>query len=248
MDANKLRPDTKKLWKALEDHPLLKGFVLLGGTALTLRIGHRVSEDLDFAYPSGILPDSRIKALVKNKRERGNDFVLNQNPLDVEDAIEHGLDLNDNHRDFIVNSSVKVSFFSPGRESAQLTPADPDDRLRVATLDEIFATKCLVCADRSKTRDWFDLYILMTKHGYEMMDMYRVFEKYGIRQKFDIASVRLRKATPQVGDEGYLQLIDSPPSLETMREFFAKELDELEVQIAKSAFQENSMRDGMAPE
>lgn len=36
-----------------------------------------------------------------------------------------------------------------------------DDPLRVATTAEIFASKCLVCAERSKTRDWFDLYVLI---------------------------------------------------------------------------------------
>ena len=58
MATNKLRPDTAGVWAALEGHPLLKGFILIGGTALTLRIGHRVSEDLGFAYTAPrSLPD-----------------------------------------------------------------------------------------------------------------------------------------------------------------------------------------------
>jgi len=32
---------TKKLWLELRDEPLLAGGILIGGTALALRIGHR---------------------------------------------------------------------------------------------------------------------------------------------------------------------------------------------------------------
>lgn len=50
MDTGRLPAETRQLWLALMHEPLLRGFVLIGGTALTLRIGHRLSEDLDFAY------------------------------------------------------------------------------------------------------------------------------------------------------------------------------------------------------
>ena len=40
-------PETERVWKFLKDEPSLAGFVLVGGTALALRLGHRRSEDLD---------------------------------------------------------------------------------------------------------------------------------------------------------------------------------------------------------
>ena len=66
MATNKLRPDTAAVWAALEGHQLLKGFILIGGTALTLRIGHWVSEHLDFAYTAPRLPKAQISALLKH--------------------------------------------------------------------------------------------------------------------------------------------------------------------------------------
>jgi hypothetical protein len=43
---NILPASQRALWKELKATP--KRFVLYGGTALALRIGHRVSEDFDF--------------------------------------------------------------------------------------------------------------------------------------------------------------------------------------------------------
>jgi len=53
---------TRALWLKLRDEPLLKGGILIGGTALTLRIGHRRSEDLDFAFLSQRLPNAAFEA------------------------------------------------------------------------------------------------------------------------------------------------------------------------------------------
>ena len=48
-----LPPETERLWHRLEHDPLLAGWYLIGGTALSLLIGHRQSEDLDLAWPGG---------------------------------------------------------------------------------------------------------------------------------------------------------------------------------------------------
>lgn len=57
-----LPEETGKLWNFLRHHPALQGFVLIGGTALALQIGHRLSEDLDFAYNAVRLPHMRVDA------------------------------------------------------------------------------------------------------------------------------------------------------------------------------------------
>jgi hypothetical protein len=50
-----LKPDTEAVWQFLRRQPGLTGFVLMGGSALALRLGHRQSEDLDRA--SARFPD-----------------------------------------------------------------------------------------------------------------------------------------------------------------------------------------------
>lgn len=238
MDTSKLRDDTREVWEVLRDSPLLAGFVLIGGTALTLRIGHRISEDLDFAYFGGArLPRRRIEALAAEAKTHGIAMRLNQSPLALEEFLESGLDLADYQMNYVAIDTVKVTFVRldelPNRVFESNQPAGP---LRVATIAEIFETKCFVCADRSKTRDWFDLWVLMTQHGYTIDDFYQVFQKYDAANKFAIAAMRLRSGRPDPGDEGYEQLLTAAPTLPELTNFFVRGLDELEVQLTAKAF------------
>lgn len=241
MDLTKLRVDTRVVWEQLDGHPLLKGFVLIGGTALTLRIGHRVSDDLDFAYATGEhLPRSRLDLLPRSLLDRGVALVLNQSPVAEDEYLDAGLELADYQQDFVANGTVKVSFMSPDPPAQLVIAGDAALPLRVATLDEIFALKSLVCAERSKTRDWFDLYVLMTEHGFSIVDFHDVFLRYRATPKFDNAQMRLRTCTPDAGDEGYEQLLADAPTLDAMRAFFRTHLDELEIRQAKQAFRSPS--------
>ena len=57
-----ISPKALELLKELQDLPLLNDFYLVGGTALALKYGHRVSIDLDFfsskEFDTNILIDS----------------------------------------------------------------------------------------------------------------------------------------------------------------------------------------------
>jgi len=55
---------TQKNFARLKDDPRLAGFTLVGGTALALQIGHRISEDLDFNIFGQKLPIKSIDALL----------------------------------------------------------------------------------------------------------------------------------------------------------------------------------------
>ncbi len=63
--------------------------------------------------------------------------------------------------------------------------------------------KALVSAKRSKTRDWFDLYVLMKDHGFSWKDFYEAFIRAGNEGQYDFAAERLSTATPARSDEGY---------------------------------------------
>ena len=66
-----LRPEAKALFKVLSQSTELEGLTLIGGTALTLQIGHRVSLDFDFAQFGGNLPGFKIDQLIgRLKQER----------------------------------------------------------------------------------------------------------------------------------------------------------------------------------
>ena len=56
-----LPPAQRRLWDELKHTP--KEFVLYGGTALALRLGHRNSEDFDFFSNQSFAPDVLRKAI-----------------------------------------------------------------------------------------------------------------------------------------------------------------------------------------
>lgn len=234
-ETTKLPPDTRAAWEALQDLPEMHGFVLIGGTALTLRLGHRISEDLDFAYHGKKLPRRRVLRIVQRMAERGQSMDPHPNPLDEEEFLDAGLELADYHQDYVVNAAVKVTFVTLDPPANQVLAGGSNDGLRIASLDEIFALKSLVCAERSKTRDWFDLHYLMSGHGFTIDDFYHVFLRCDARAKFDNAQHRLRSGRPQLGDEGYAYLLERAPSLDEIRSFFAEQLDGLEIRLAKRA-------------
>lgn len=55
---------TQKNFALLKDNPKLAGFTLIGGTALAIQIGHRVSEDLDFNIFGKKLPIRAIDQML----------------------------------------------------------------------------------------------------------------------------------------------------------------------------------------
>jgi hypothetical protein len=228
-----LREDTKRVWDFLRNHPALAGFTLVGGTALALRIGHRLSEDLDFAFNATRLPRMRLEALKKSAQEHGLSFVANDPPQAVEDFDIAGMDLLDYQQIHLVAGTVKATFFSPDDEVRRHLGNAQSTGPRVAEMDELFAMKCLVCADRSKTRDWLDLYLLMRDHGYTPARLVDVFLTSGVPQKMDIALNRLTRGRPHEEDEGYQALMSDPPTLAEMSAFFGEVADSARADLVR---------------
>lgn len=218
---------TKRLWLELRNEPLLAGGILIGGTALTLRIGHRRSEDLDFAFLSDRLPRTAINLL----RRRFPDWVRNDNLASYDEFLIAGQSLHDYQQDFVSGDGVKVTFLAEDRPHWPIFGVPPAQAapLRVATTKEIFALKCLVSARRSKSRDWFDLYVLFKEHGFEIADMTEAFQKANQSAEIDVALRRLSSGITSPDDEGYEALIEAPPSLETLKAYFRELRDRYEI-------------------
>ena len=59
-----LPQNTQKLFHRLKDDSRLGSFTLVGGSALAMHIGHRLSEDLDFNCFGHDLPSFKLDALL----------------------------------------------------------------------------------------------------------------------------------------------------------------------------------------
>lgn len=238
-----LPPATEKVWRFLKEHPALAGFVLIGGSGLALRIGHRVSEDLDFAFPHLRLPPPRLDAMRRAAQAAGFDFQRDDHEAAVQDFAVAGMELHDYQQDFLVDGIVKVSFFTPDQTLLKVLAEPPERKARVATLAELFKTKCLVSASRSKTRDWLDLYVLMRHHGFTIRQYQQAFLEAGVAAQCDTGLARLCSGVPQRDDEGYAHLLAAPPQLEEITAFFVAQRNLIEVETAAEAMHRRRAHD-----
>lgn len=121
-----------------ETCPFLSHYSLVGGSALSLYLCHRKSEDLDFfTYGDNF-----------NRRE-----ILGYVP-----RFKHYEVLNDNSDQLdLLLDGVKVTFFNAKWDF--LKPVQPS-KLNVASLESIAAMKTNVLFLRAKYRDYYDLYYL----------------------------------------------------------------------------------------
>jgi len=136
----KLPAAQRRLWPALRSARDL-GFVLYGGTAVSLHLGHRRSVDFDFFHDRPLDAASVRKALpiigkARTLQEQKNTLVVSVGARDP----------------------VKISFFGGlhfGRIGDPLLTAD--GVAEVASLDDLLAHKLKVILQRAEKKDYEDI-------------------------------------------------------------------------------------------
>jgi hypothetical protein len=131
--------------------------VLAGGTSLALRIGHRLSVDLDFFSEEEVLPDLLVGEL----------HAADLNP-EVMQLVPGALS--------VMIDGVKVSFFQcpyPFVDAPQ-----PFQGLRVASVLDVAAMKLVAIAERSARRDFVDLYVILQQAPFRTVAA-RAVQRYG---------------------------------------------------------------------
>ncbi len=142
-----LLPAQRHLWLVLGNTKNL-GFVLYGGTAIALRLGHRDSIDFDF-FSEKPLDREAIKAAfpfmeqATTLQDQGNAWVVLVPDGGAErEGREH----------------VKVSFFGAIAFGRVGEPGFTDDGvLQVASFEDLMATKVKVVLQRAEAKDYRDI-------------------------------------------------------------------------------------------
>jgi len=93
--SKSMPPATALLWELLKKHSALGGFYLIGGTALALRLNHRQSEDLDFAWPGLRLPKDRVASLVLDLNGEGWRLERCDSEESYDEFLIAGMELHD---------------------------------------------------------------------------------------------------------------------------------------------------------
>jgi Nucleotidyl transferase AbiEii toxin, Type IV TA system len=146
-----LPPPQRRLWSELKGVPEI-GFVLYGGTAIALRLGHRASVDFDF-FTERPLDRTALHSTLP--------FLSRATVLqDTSDTITVLAPAG--------RSKVKLSFFAGLRLGRVGKPSwTGDGILQVASLLDLFATKLKVLLQRVEAKDYVDI-AAMLKHGADL--------------------------------------------------------------------------------
>ncbi|MGM9747110.1 MAG: nucleotidyl transferase AbiEii/AbiGii toxin family protein [Paludibacteraceae bacterium] len=144
-----LAPHTGSIFDKISRLECIKPYILVGGTALSLQIENRQSEDLDFMRWRTCKAEKMIV-----------DWYKIQQELTTIAPIEHMNLMDIDHVEFIV-SGVKVSFYASPRYSPVSAPMCVANNLYVADLLAIGAMKMEVMMRRTTFRDYYDIYSLL---------------------------------------------------------------------------------------
>jgi hypothetical protein len=136
-----LPPAQREIWTSLAPASLLN-FVLYGGTAIALHLGHRESLDFDFFRSDPL-----------NKDEIRTKFHFVAGSAILQDAPDTLVILAK-----MPAGSVKVSFFgSIGFGHVNDPVQTCDGTLLIASLDDLMATKLKATLDRAEAKDYRDI-------------------------------------------------------------------------------------------
>ena len=147
-----VHPATLALLKKVMQMPELRQFNLVGGTALALQLGHRVSIDLDLFTQEEYESDKILQAL----QPLGNlDTLVNKPPF-----LQVRLD------------DVKLDFLKFPYPFVQNYVEI--EGIRLAPIENIAVMKLLAIARRGVKKDFFDLYFILER--YTLAELVQIFE------------------------------------------------------------------------
>lgn len=217
------------------DHASKSKMVLIGGTAMTLQLSHRISEDLDFWLPNEDLLASGIDGLVNELRTKFSVQLVTPHSQIVKAKI-NGFDLNDVARDYMING-VKVTFMhrddSAYRQFAEYLKDMTNKHLNIMPLDGIFAMKAYVITKRVKSRDLFDLMTFITgaeDHSLKDIIMLALAASPDATEEM-VLSTLIGEIPLDKDDEGLNSVCKT--SIEDVYAFFDKQIDLYQKGIAR---------------
>lgn len=155
---------TLELIETLQADTMLQGFLLVGGTALSLQIGHRISIDIDFFTQDDFDTRELLEFL-----EQTYAFQLQYMHKNTLKGIIGGVfvDLL-RHNYKLIDNPLTI------------------ENIKMASIKDIAAMKLnAVAGNGTRVKDFIDIYFLLKKHSFsELIDFYCT--KYESRNDFHI--------------------------------------------------------------
>jgi predicted nucleotidyltransferase component of viral defense system len=154
---NTVKQILKEVLTVLMQSSLFDPFRLVGGTSLSLQLGHRMSDDIDLFtdHPYDSLDFTEIDRFLRKTFAYVSDLKPGPVGMGVSYLIGHSRD-----------ESVKLDLFYADtfiQPSLQIGP------YRLATVEEIIAMKIDIVQRKARKKDFWDLDELLDKYSIEQM-------------------------------------------------------------------------------
>jgi len=190
--------------KQTELLPLIQTFtdtyVLVGGTAIALQLGHRRSIDFDNMTNTGIQSDTIVKSIK-------NTHTIQSTLIDSSDELT------------ILVNDVKLTFFSfPFSVDANET----FESIKLPGILQLGAMKAYALGRRSKWKDYVDLYFLFEK--YALDDLVKVANKIFTTS---FSEKLFREQLVYFDDIDYSEIVDYMPNYQVPDEVVKRSLIEV---------------------
>ncbi len=197
-------PLLRELLVEIGQEPFSRRFYLAGGTSLALRLGHRVSVDLDFfSETDELLDNSRaeiVAALQKWRAVHVREDVVGNLLLEIE--------------------GYHVGFFGYGY--ALLESPDEVAGVRVGSLADVGLMKLDAIADRGARKDFYDAYFISRQLPLDrLLDQSSI--KYPYSPGFGMMVLEGMVDFDRADRDASVETIP-PVAWEAIKEFFVQEL------------------------
>jgi len=159
MNVKGLTPQGLKVFEAIKKSDLLQEYILIGGTALSLQINNRLSEDLDFCKWQNN-PEIHNKEVNWPELEKFLKTVGNVR-TDIIDLYQVNFFLDE----------VKITFYSNSITTfSEIETGYKFDNITLAAVNSIGAMKLEVMSRRNFFRDYYDIYSIL-KEGISLREI-----------------------------------------------------------------------------
>lgn len=154
---NTVKPILKEVLTVLMQDKLFDPFRLVGGTSLSLQLGHRMSDDIDLFtdQPYDSLDFSQLDKFLRQTFKYVSDLSPGPVGMGVSYMVGHSKD-----------QSVKLDLFYT---DIFIQPPLQIGLYRLATVEEIIAMKIDIVQRKARKKDFWDLDELFEKYSAEQM-------------------------------------------------------------------------------
>lgn len=222
-----MKKETEKVLEKIKDFKFFKEkkAVLMGGTALSIHLKHRLSEDLDFMfYKDNKLP--RDELLLFADKYKAN--FLSFDKMTEDEFLNEGGDIYDYQQKFIIDG-VKIEFVTNlgnilEKEIINESNIETYQSIPIASLDSLKKLKSLLVMDRNKIRDLYDVVYMIKNNILTTKEFIDTIKKYRLTYDENYILNTLKNKKLSSNDEGLENLVDNPPSFEELRDFLINEI------------------------